>query len=60
MVLFSLQKLEPKIEDYIKDHNGNHVIQKCIEVMEPEDKQIVLNRYDSKVSYIVFLEMGTF
>ena len=46
----SLQKLEPRIEEFIRDHNGNHVIQKCIEAMEPEDKQVILNRYDKKVS----------
>ena len=46
----SLQKLEPRIEEFIRDHNGNHVIQKCIETMEPEDKQVILNRYDKKVS----------
>ena len=51
----SLQKLEPRIEEFIRDHNGNHVIQKCIEVMEPEDKQVILNRYDKKVSTDIYL-----
>ena len=50
----SLQKLEPRIEEFIRDHNGNHVIQKCIEAMEPEDKQIILNRYDNKVSMYLY------
>ena len=44
-----LQKLEPKLEEYIQDHNGNHVIQKCIEVLDGEDKQIILDRYAGKV-----------
>ena len=47
-----LQKLEPRIEEYIKDHNGNHVIQKCIEVMEVEDKQVIISRYDNKVNIL--------
>ena len=58
----SLQKLEPRIEEFIRDHNGNHVIQKCIEAMEPEDKQIILNRYDNKVSkacHIYMLDLNS-
>lgn len=31
------------------DHNGNHVIQKCIEVLEAGDKQAILDRYNGKV-----------
>ena len=31
------------------DHNGNHVIQKCIEVLEAEDKQVILDHYQGKV-----------
>ena len=56
----SLQKLEPRIEEFIRDHNGNHVIQKCIEAMEPEDKQIILNRYDNKVSTYIQPSLHTF
>ena len=44
-----LQKLEPKLEEYIQDHNGNHVIQKCIELLDTGDKQIILDRYAGKV-----------
>ena len=44
-----LQKLETCIEDFVKDQNGNHVIQKCIEVVDPNHCQFILDAFKGKV-----------
>ena len=44
-----IQKLESNIEEFVKDQNGNHVIQKCIEVVDPRELQFILNAFSSKV-----------
>ena len=44
-----LQKLETCIEDFVKDQNGNHVIQKCIEVVDPKHCQFILDAFKGKV-----------
>ena len=47
-----LQKLESNIEELACDQNGNHVIQKCIEVVEPQDLQFILDTFRNKVRQI--------
>ena len=44
-----IQKLESNIEEFVKDQNGNHVIQKCIEVVDPQELQFILIAFSSKV-----------
>ena len=49
--LIWLQKLESNIEEFVKDQNGNHVIQKCIEVVEPLELQFILDAFKNKVIF---------
>ena len=41
--------LKSNIGDFVKDQNGNHVIQKCIEVVESQHCQFILDAFHKKV-----------
>ena len=45
----SPQNLESRIKDFVCDQNGNHVIQKVVEVVEPSLCQFILDAFSGQV-----------
>lgn len=46
----AIQALAPGVVHLIKDLNGNHVVQRCLQRLGPEDSQFI---YDTAVTYCV-------
>ena len=36
----------------VKDQNGNHVVQKCIECVDPSSLQFVIGAFQAQVSFM--------
>ena len=52
LVLFSsqsLQELQGTVLKCVKDQNGNHVVQKCIETVEPSRLQFIIDAFQGQV-----------
>ena len=45
----SLQELDGNVLKCVKDQNGNHVVQKCIEMVEPARLQFIINAFQGQV-----------
>lgn len=44
-----MKELEGSLVQCMTEQHGNHVIQKCVEKMEPTSLQLVLNKITGKV-----------
>eukprot|EP00210_Caulerpa_lentillifera_P000590 g571.t1 len=47
---FAISALQPGVVDLIKDLNGNHVVQRCLQRLGPEDSQFI---YDAAIGCCV-------
>ena len=45
----SLQELDGNVLKCVKDQNGNHVVQKCIETVEPSRLQFIIDAFQGQV-----------
>ena len=43
------RELDGHVLKCVKDQNGNHVVQKCIESVEPNKLQFIINAFSSQV-----------
>jgi len=47
------KELEGNVLKCVKDQNGNHVVQKCIESIDPVHLTFVTDAFDGQVSYML-------
>lgn len=45
-----VRELDGHVLKCVKDQNGNHVVQKCIECVEPHALQFIINAFQGQVS----------
>ena len=45
-----IKELEGNVLKCVKDQNGNHVVQKCIETVEPSCLQFIIDAFRGQVS----------
>lgn len=45
-----MRELESSVLECVKDQNGNHVVQKCIERVNPRHLQFIVDAYKGNVS----------
>lgn len=55
MMFFSMQndmvkELDGHVLKCVKDQNGNHVVQKCIECVQPQSLQFIIDAFKGQVS----------
>ena len=46
-----VKELEGHILKCVKDQNGNHVVQKCIECVDPQYLQFIIDSFKGNVSF---------
>ena len=46
-----IAELEESVLKCVKDQNGNHVVQKCIETVEPSCLQFIIEAFKGQVGY---------
>lgn len=51
-----IEELEGNVLKCVKDQNGNHVVQKCIECVEPTHLQFIINAFSKQVSLVGGIE----
>ncbi len=39
----------------VKDQNGNHVVQKCIECVQPQALQFIIDAFQGQVRLFIFI-----
>lgn len=49
-----IAELEGNVLKCVKDQNGNHVVQKCIETVEPSCLQFIIDSFRGQVSTTLF------
>lgn len=54
-----VRELDGHVLKCVKDQNGNHVVQKCIECVDPHALQFIINAFQGQVS-ISFIIKKTF
>lgn len=47
-----VRELDGHVLKCVKDQNGNHVVQKCIECVDPHALQFIINAFQGQVSVI--------
>ena len=45
-----MKELDGHVLKCVKDQNGNHVVQKCIECVEPKHLQFIIDAFKTQVS----------
>ncbi len=45
-----MKELDGHVLKCVKDQNGNHVVQKCIECVEPKHLQFIIDAFKGQVS----------
>lgn len=45
-----VRELDGHVLKCVKDQNGNHVVQKCIECVDPHALQFIINAFQGQVS----------
>ena len=45
-----VKELDGHVIKCVKDQNGNHVVQKCIECVEPRHLQFIIDSFKGQVS----------
>lgn len=46
-----VRELDGHVLKCVKDQNGNHVVQKCIECVDPHALQFIINAFQGQVSF---------
>lgn len=52
MQLSIIQELDGCVIKCVKDQNGNHVVQKCVEFVPPEHLQFIVDAFKDHVSWV--------
>lgn len=47
-----VRELDGHVLKCVKDQNGNHVVQKCIECVDPHALQFIINAFQGQVSVV--------
>jgi len=47
-----VRELDGHVLKCVKDQNGNHVVQKCIECVDPHALQFIINAFQGQVSIV--------
>ncbi len=50
-----VKELSGNIPKCVKDQNGNHVVQKCIECVDPSQLQFIIDSFRGQVSFSCML-----
>ena len=45
-----VRELDGHVLKCVKDQNGNHVVQKCIECVQPQSLQFIIDAFKGQVS----------
>ena len=53
-----ISELEGNVLKCVKDQNGNHVVQKCIETVAPECLQFIIDAFRGQVRFFIYLKYG--
>lgn len=48
-----VRELDGHVLKCVKDQNGNHVVQKCIECVQPQSLQFIIDAFKGQVSDLV-------
>ena len=48
-----MKELDGHVLKCVKDQNGNHVVQKCIECVDPQHLQFIIDAFKSQVTGFV-------
>ena len=51
-----ISELEGNVLKCVKDQNGNHVVQKCIETVDPSCLQFIIDAFRGQVGFIVYCQ----
>ena len=46
-----MRELDGHVLKCVKDQNGNHVVQKCIECVDPSSLQFIIGAFQAQVTY---------
>lgn len=49
-----VKELDGHVLKCVKDQNGNHVVQKCIECVQPQSLQFVIDAFKGQVIWFSF------
>jgi len=52
-----VRELDGHVLKCVKDQNGNHVVQKCIECVDPHALQFIINAFQGQVSDFKFAKI---
>lgn len=47
-----VRELDGHVLKCVKDQNGNHVVQKCIECVQPQSLQFIIDAFKGQVSHL--------
>ena len=47
-----MKELDGHVLKCVKDQNGNHVVQKCIECIEPKNLDFLIDAFKGQVSHL--------
>lgn len=50
-----MRELDGHVLKCVKDQNGNHVVQKCIECVQPQALQFIIDAFQGQVSFLFLL-----
>lgn len=50
-----MKELDGHVLKCVKDQNGNHVVQKCIECVDPNHLQFVIDAFRGQVRLILYI-----
>lgn len=53
-------ELDGHVLKCVKDQNGNHVVQKCIECVDPKQLQFIIDAFKGQVSMAHVIEVVNF
>ena len=53
-----MRELDGHVLKCVKDQNGNHVVQKCIECVQPQALQFIIDAFQGQVSPRLLLCMN--
>lgn len=57
-----VKELDGHVLKCVKDQNGNHVVQKCIECVQPQSLQFIIDAFKGQVrlTFVIYLEFNIF
>lgn len=50
-----MRELDGHVLKCVKDQNGNHVVQKCIECVQPQALQFIIDAFQGQVGFFFLL-----